>query len=104
MDDTKTIQGNYTITYIDGHTDTATVTLGDRIKAEIEARRNKWGNIQDATFRHMAYAIWSSLHRTGRTVQDFTDWTFTVDDFDKTIGDQDFTTASAGSPSGQKEA
>ena len=95
-----TIEGNYTVEYLDGHKDTATVSLGNRIQAEIEARRGKWGNIQESAQRQLAYAIWHSLKRDHKTELEFNDWAFTVADLDK--NDKEEPETFAGEPAGSR--
>ena len=78
------IQGNYRVTYLDGREETTTVSVGNRIQAEIQARRGKWGNLQESAYRQLSYSVWHSLKRDHKTELEFNDWTFTVDDIEKT--------------------
>lgn len=101
------IQGNYRVTYLDGREETTTVSVGNRIQAEIQARRGKWGNLQESAYRQLSYSVWHSLKRDHKTELEFNDWTFTVDDIEKTGTDEEpetFTGEHSGSPAGSREA
>ena len=79
------IQGNYRVTYLDGREETTTVSVGNRIQAEIQARRGKCGNLQESAYRQLSYSVWHSLKRDHKTELEFNDWTFTVDDIEQTL-------------------
>lgn len=76
----------FTITYTDGHTDTAAMTMRAMCKAEEVMAKEGMVASRDSINATM-HAIYADLRAQGKTGEPFETWLDTVDDFEPVEGD-----------------
>lgn len=78
------------LTYADGTTQTARLSMKAMCKAEEHAIKEGWGNAQQSPMRITLYAAYAALRMAGETAEPFDAWLERVDDMDEsTEGDTD---------------
>ena len=66
---------NLQVTYIDGTTEDATCIAADLIEFEEKFDLSVARLDKEVKFTHLAFLAWASLHRTGKTSDEFKAWT-----------------------------
>lgn len=73
------------IEYLDGTSNSVTVSLFDKMQAEKYGKAAGWGNVQESPIESFTYATYFALRRSHQLTdgQCFEDWAQTVEDIDQ---------------------